>query len=140
MKRTLLVLTLALAGSLSAHAAPINITFDGFCDGMNLTLVAPYLFGVHNLTACGSANFPVSGSKHANPPGGLPVTPVYQVDESAPPFALMYLISTKKKSCIWANYFTDGVSGFFLLNTGTCTRTAAAKVGNPGAKRSTASR
>jgi hypothetical protein len=145
MKRILAVIGMLLLVSVGAFAAKpsyYNFWFDGFCDGMNLTLYSPgapipkvFVTGVHDLyTYCGDFYVGVGGFKHGINKLYIPpyVSPILDVSDPVEglfgyPWSLQYLVRPMTAPCVWANYYSDG-SGLYLLYYDTCTKYA------PGAK------
>jgi hypothetical protein len=142
MKRMLLVAAVLLVTSLAFAAPPTtyNFTFNGFCDGMSLTLgtgaqmsnvPGPKIFvaGVHN----GCSSFYSSGFKHGTstliPPYKTPVLDV--ADGEGNTLSTQYLVQPTP-SCVWANYYNfDGVHNYNYLS-GSCTLGAVAPSGVEG--------
>jgi hypothetical protein len=136
MKKMLLVIGLVLLATSAFASAPITytFTFDGFCDGMSLTLgtgaqisniAGPKIFvaGIHNQSGCGLVNLNNSGFKHGIsktiPPFASPVLDVGD-PEVAVYFNVQYLVQPTP-ACVWSNYYTpDGIHNNHFL-TGTCT-------------------
>lgn len=140
MKKMLLVLgILLLASTAFASTTTYNFVFDGFCDGMSLTLGTPsdisnfsssvkkVIAGFHDLSACGLGTFVNAGFKHGNPTDYPPfVTPVFDVidPEGYATITVQYLVQPRP-SCVWSNYYSvDGVHNNNFL-TGTCTLSGA---------------
>lgn len=132
MKKTLLVLALVALASVAASAKTYNISFDGFCDAMELTTSGPtpaliFAGGVHDFSACELPSVYVGGFRHSfytsiDPGGGSTVIDL--VDPTLGylygiPYSLQYLINTSG-GCSWSNYVDFG-EGHLLNSTGTCT-------------------
>jgi hypothetical protein len=149
MKKMLLVLgILLLASTAFASTTTYTFVFDGFCDGMSLTVGTPsdisnfsgsvkkVVAGIHDETPCGLGTLINSGFKHGNPTSFPPfVTPVFDVvdPEAAYYISVQYLVKPQP-SCVWANYYSfDGVHNNNFL-TGTCT--VSAKPHGTGSKSS----
>jgi hypothetical protein len=137
MKKILLVTAVLLMSCLAFAAPPTtyNLAFDGFCDGMSLTLgngaqmsnvAGPRIFVAGTHTGCFITND--SGFKHGIskliPPFVSPVLDV--ADGEGVYISVQYLVRpTAGFPCVWANYYNiDGLHNNHFL-TGTCTVGAA---------------
>jgi hypothetical protein len=129
MKKMFLVLGLVLLASSAFASTTYTFTFDGYCDGMSLTLgkgseisnvPGPKIFvaGTHG----GCVSFLDSGFKHGIttliPPYKSPVLDV--ADGESASLSVQYLVYPFS-GCVWANYYNpDGVHNYNYLS-GTCT-------------------
>lgn len=139
MKKMLALIAMLLlvsAGAFAAKPSYYNFSFDGFCDGMSLTLYSPgvgipkiFVAGVNN----GCIYFPVGGFKTGISNVILPNrTPVLNVSIGGSySYSMIYLIQPKglggATSCSWANYYSPDGVGNYLMNYGTCSMTAPDK-------------
>jgi hypothetical protein len=142
MKKTFLVLALVALASLAASAKNVNVSFDGYCDAVELTVTGSpllYVDGTHDYSACGLPNVLVGGFRHSFykqiDPGGVSTIidigdPTFGYEDFEP-YPLQYLLS-QGGPCEWSLYVDFSGTGHVLGNAGTCTAFAAAVVSKEG--------
>jgi hypothetical protein len=122
------VIVVVSLASISASAKNINISMDGACDAMELTMTGTpriYLDGVHDYSGCNLPNVLVGGFAHTIPTFGSAVLdlmdPTYGYIEGLP-YGLEFISNADtKKPCVWAFYLNSPAGYDVLVNSGTCT-------------------
>jgi hypothetical protein len=115
-----LVAAMLALGTTSAFAAKYDISFDGYCDGMNLKVTSGvYVVGQSTGCLAGDVNEGIIGTvKNAPPEAGTKANVlVVSSTNFGDGVAATYVINLTAQT--WANYYTtDGVTQT-LLYTGT---------------------
>lgn len=133
MKKMLLVLCVIAFASLTASATTgYTVTFNGYCDGMNVATTTTIAFGGnHNNDNCAGDVSHGGGFKHSAP--GYTYYTGSAYDFSDPFFgrsgsnsSLQFLLSvagtpTHPVHCGWTLYYGPDGAGNYLLNYGLCT-------------------